>query len=359
MASLKLVALELGFRVGLFRLARRAVRRRQAVILTFHRFSGNDQGHAEGMPIQRFAEYLEYLTRHYRVVSLRTLAQELGQGVVRPYTVALTVDDGYHEVSTLAAPVMRRYGVRACFFVISDFVDGRLWPWTDRFTFVFDGAPRDRLAFRHRGSVYVLEMRNEQDRRRGATHWLEYAKRLPVAERDDLLETIAAAAGIAIPAAPPREYRPMTWTQLRALAADGFDIGAHTRTHPILSQVDREQLWAEIAGGKEHMEQRLGSPVLHFAYPNGGRRDYTPEAVEMVAKAGYRAAVTSVWGSNTPSTSPFELRRIAAPHDWAHFAQSVSGFEQVRLRMQARLGVERMLARMRVVGGRASATEGE
>ena len=357
MASLKRVALEVGFRAGLFHLVQRALRRREAVVLTFHRFSGNGEGHARGMPIQRFTEYMKYLTRHYRVVSLRTVTEELGRGVVRPYTVALTVDDGYHEVFTLAAPVMRRYGVPASVFVISDFTDGRGWPWTDRFGFVFDQAPRDRLAFTHRRAVHVLELQADADRRRAEAHWLEYAKALPVGERDELLDAIAAAGGVEIPVAPPREYRPMTWSELRALAAEGFDVGAHTRTHPILSRVGPEQLRAEIEGCREQMEQRLGFPVLHFAYPNGRREDYTPEAVELVARAGYRAAVTCVAGGNTPSTSLFELRRVgAAVEGLARFAQSVSGLEEVRLGARAWPGVDRMARHVRSSGRCAPAT---
>jgi peptidoglycan/xylan/chitin deacetylase (PgdA/CDA1 family) len=342
MSSLKQVAVQLGLRTGVFRLAQSAVRRREAVILTYHRFAGDGEGVPGALPIQRLAEDMEYLTRHYRVVSLRTVTDELSRGVVSPYTAAVTVDDGYYEVFTLAAPILKRYEVPASVFVISDFIEGRLWPWTDRFRFVFHHAPRDRLTFRHRGSVLVLEMREEEGRQRAEARWVEHAKRLPVVERDELLETIAEAAGIEIPAGPPREYRPMTWTQLRALAADGFDVGAHTRTHPILSRVGPEQLWVEIEGCKEQMEKKLGHAVPHFAYPNGGAQDYTPEAVAVVAQAGYRAAVTCLVGGNTTATSMFELRRIGAADDVAHFAQSVSGFEQVKLRMRARLGVDRM-----------------
>jgi peptidoglycan/xylan/chitin deacetylase (PgdA/CDA1 family) len=358
MSRLKLTALRLGFQVGLFRLVQHAVRRRQGVILTFHRFSGNGDGDPRGMPIQRFAESLAYLTRQYRVVSLGTMTDELRRGVVRPYTVAVTVDDGYHEVFTLAAPILRQYGVPASLFVISDFIDGRLWPWTDRWGFVFERAPRDRVAFRYRGSTYVLEMREDADRQRAETRWLEYAKRVPVADRDGLLEAIAGAAGVRIPVAPPSQYRPMTWGQLRTLAAEGFDVGAHTRTHPILAGVDPQQLRAEVEGCKEKLEQHLGVRVRHFAYPNGRREDYTPEAVEAVARAGYLAAVTTIPGGNTPSTPPFELRRIGArPEDLAHFVQSVSGFDEIRIR--ARLGFSRTPAPSGPGGALAPAMESE
>jgi peptidoglycan/xylan/chitin deacetylase (PgdA/CDA1 family) len=360
MTSLKRVALQLGFRAGLFDLARRAVRRREAVIVAFHRFWGNGEGHPRGMPIQRFTEYIAYLTRHYRVVSLRTLTEELSRGQMRPYTATVTVDDGYHEVFTLAAPILKTYGVPASVFVVSDFIDGRLWLWADRFGFVFDRARRDRLTFSHRGSVHVLEMREDTDRRRAEAHWLEHAKGLSVAERDQLLETIAAAAGVEVPVAPPREYRPMTWTQLRALAAEGFDVGGHTRTHPILSQIPPEQLQAELEGCKEQIEQRLGLPVRHFAYPNGWKEDYTPKVVEAVSRAGYRSAVTIEAGGNTASTPPFELRRIGADTEGlAHFAQLVSGFEQVKLRVRAELGLDGMPPRIRTRGRGASATVAE
>ena len=337
MSAWKLAVRRLGFQVGLFRLVQHAVRRRQAVILAFHRFAGDGDGHPQGMPIQVFAEAMEYLTRHYRVVSLRTMTDELGRGVVRPYTVAVTVDDGYREVFTLAAPVLRRYGVPASFFVIGDFVEGRVWPWTDRWGFVFERAPQDRVALRHGGAIHVLEMRDETNRRRTAEQWLDSAKRLAVAEREELLSVFAEAFGVDIPVAPPDAYRPMTWAQLRALAAEGFDVGAHTRTHPILSLVAPEHLGVEIDGCRKQMERELGHPVRHFAYPNGRREDYTAETVAAVARAGYVAAVTTVAGGNTPSTPSLELRRIVArPEDLARFAGSVSGFDEVRALVKLR-----------------------
>src|SRR5947208_2532423 len=104
-----------------------AARPRRALILTFHRFSENGQSEVGRSPIRRFAEYMEYLTRHYRVVSLSDMVEELQRGTLRPYTTAVTIDDGYYEAFSLAAPVLRKYGVPATFFVVSDFADGRLW----------------------------------------------------------------------------------------------------------------------------------------------------------------------------------------------------------------------------------------
>jgi len=321
----KELALSIGFRMGYLRF-RQLVRRQQALILMFHRFGDESRGDPQGLPIRRFERYMKYLTDRYRVVSLRDLIRELRRGGPASNTAAVTVDDGYDDVVSLAVPVMHAYGIRASIFVVSGFVGGRLWPWTDHFRFVFDRAPRRPVRFTHRDATHTIDIRNESERSRAEERWREHAKTLPVAEREDLLGAIAEACGIAIPAAAPAEFRSMTWTELRALAADGFDIGAHTRSHPILSQVGSERLRDEIHGCKEEIEGNLRHPVPHFAYPNGRREDYTHEAVSVVSSAGYEAAVTAVPGNNTRATPMFELLRVSGDSDnLARFAQVISG----------------------------------
>jgi peptidoglycan/xylan/chitin deacetylase (PgdA/CDA1 family) len=324
--------LQVGLRAGVFGLARRALRRRHAVILTFHRFRGNGDGDRRGLDVERLEAYMQYLARHYRVVSLGQLVAELQRDAVRPFTAAVTVDDGYRDVLTLAAPVFRRHGVPACVFAVSDFVDGRLWPWTEQYRFVLDRAPAGPVEVEHRGSVHVVDV-PAGDRLALAEHWLARAKRMALDERDELLGALAEACGIEVPVEPPPGSRPVGWQELRALAAEGFEVGAHTRTHPILSRLPAGALRAEIHACRERMEEALGRPVRFFAYPNGTGDDYTPVVLEAVRRAGYAAAVTAIPGGNLPSTPLFELRRIdGGVEDLAHFAQAVSGLEQAKER---------------------------
>src|SRR5262249_2639992 len=155
-----------------------------------------------------------YLTRRYRVVSLGELCGELRRGVVTPHTVAITIDDGYHEVASLVAPLLRRYDAPATFFVVSDLVDGRLWLWTDKFRFVFDHAPAGLIHVKTGAGVQRIEIRETDDRAWHADRWREHAKRLPLDERDELLTTLSRTWGLEIPTEPPAEYRAMTWAEL-------------------------------------------------------------------------------------------------------------------------------------------------
>jgi long-subunit fatty acid transport protein len=70
-----------------------------------------------------------------------------------------------------------------------------------------------------------------------------------------------------------------------------------------------EQLSWEVAECKRRIEAELQLPVSHFAYPNGREEDFGSSNKDLIRRAGYRAAVTTIWGTNYASTDPMELRR--------------------------------------------------
>lgn len=61
----------------------------------------------------------------------------------------------------------------------------------------------------------------------------------------------------------------MTWEALGAAAAEGVTIGAHTRTHPHLPDLDAARLDDELAGCRADLAGRLGCQATTFAYPYG------------------------------------------------------------------------------------------
>jgi peptidoglycan/xylan/chitin deacetylase (PgdA/CDA1 family) len=107
---------------------------------------------------------------------------------------------------------------------------------------------------------------------------------------------------------PPPRW--MTWSQVRALRASGFDIAAHTRTHADLGAVTGAQAEWEIVGARQALEERLGAPVDLFAYPYGRTENMTESNRELVRRAGFRCCASCHGGVNPPGADPFRLRRI-------------------------------------------------
>ena len=92
------------------------------VILMYHAFdNATENGGRYVIPIQRFSRQLRWLRRlGYRVLSLEEYVRARREHHLLPArSVVITIDDGYAETLTLAAPVLRRFGVTASVFVVS------------------------------------------------------------------------------------------------------------------------------------------------------------------------------------------------------------------------------------------------
>lgn len=96
--------------------------------------------------------------------------------------------------------------------------------------------------------------------------------------------------------------------QARQLSAAGVTLGSHTRTHPRLPEIaDAPQIVAEVSGSKSALEEHLGHPIEHFAYPFG---QFDERARAAVRAAGYRTACSTRSGFNRVDADRFALRRI-------------------------------------------------
>lgn len=130
---------------------------------------------------------------------------------------------------------------------------------------------------------------------------------LPILREHGLRATVYVATGlIGKPnpwMAPESGARMMTVPELRELVAAGFEIGAHTVTHPDLSSLGFEDCLREMRDSREALERTLGVEVRTFAYPSC---HYGPAAVEAVQAAGFAAAVTC---QGLGSWKSHELRR--------------------------------------------------
>ncbi|HZF00451.1 MAG TPA: polysaccharide deacetylase family protein [Methylomirabilota bacterium] len=101
----------------------------------------------------------------------------------------------------------------------------------------------------------------------------------------------------------------MDVAQIREWLAAGHEIGSHTLTHPFLARIPLELVREEIFSSKKKLEDLFGRPVEHFCYPYG---DWNETVRDLVIAAGYKTAFTTISGVNTPSDSPFELKRFTA-----------------------------------------------
>ena len=99
----------------------------------------------------------------------------------------------------------------------------------------------------------------------------------------------------------------MSWETARALAAEGFQCGAHTVSHPRLAGLDPARCRAELVDARSRLEDELGRPVIHLAYPYGS---FDQAVRATAAEAGYVTACSTLAGLSPADDDLLALHRV-------------------------------------------------
>ncbi|MEZ0148377.1 MAG: polysaccharide deacetylase family protein [Candidatus Reddybacter sp.] len=104
---------------------------------------------------------------------------------------------------------------------------------------------------------------------------------------------------------PKREM--LNWQQVQEMSRCNINFGAHTVSHPKLTELSYEIAEQEIIQSKNAIEENLGKACHHFAYPYGLLNDRT---FEIVKQSGFTLACSTRSGFNNLERDPYALHRI-------------------------------------------------
>lgn len=277
-------------------------------ILIFHRVLPDPDALFPGeMHSTRFDELCARLARWFNVLPLNEAVPRLSSCSLPPRALCITFDDGYADNHDIALPILKRYGLTATFFIATAYTAGGCM-FNDAVVEAVrrtarDSIDGDRIGVEELGG---LGLRTTAERRKAIERLLVAIKYLPPQARADAVDRLADYTDV-----PPPDKLMMNAAQLKSMLLQGMQIGAHTRTHPILAQLELEQARAEIEGSKHDLEGMLGQKVDLFAYPNGKPDvDYRASNVRLVRSAGFKAAVSTAWGASGPDSDSFQLPRF-------------------------------------------------
>lgn len=289
-------------------LASRPMRERHAAILFYHKVQRRPVG-IWGEPVldvRQFERHVAFLAREYRPVLLSELVAGLsGRARLPLKAVALTFDDGYRNNLYLVAPILSRYGVPATFFVTTGLIGTDGWMWAYELEELFSRYPPEQMC-RACGDPAITRLGSlGLSPRVLMMACVEYLKELPHENMLDIVGRLRAAFPIPV----NDENRFLSWGEVRELSRQGFEIGAHTESHPILTRIPLAEVERELRACRDTLEEKLGVRPTLFSYPNGA----TNPAVTALASRYFEAAVTTRSGLCSPESGLLELPRIGAP----------------------------------------------
>ena len=295
---------------------------------------------------EAFRSQLRLLKRHYEVVSPEQFRQWLaGSQPLPERAVLLTCDDGLLNNLTLMLPILQEEKLQCLFFVTCASATGcsrMLW-YVELYLMMMEcGDRQESFVWRE---IRVPKTAADPTKRR-----LQYSKLmnslsgLSLEERTDFLREAAQRWGFAggwnrkylSDALRRQRFELLDAVGVKRLADEGMTVGAHTVSHPALSQQAEALARSEVADSKRQLENCTGRAVWAMAYPFGNASSVGKREYGLVQDAGFECAFM-----NTPGMlgedCRFSLPRVHVTSGMSlgAFEAHVSGFhENLRKRMR-------------------------
>jgi peptidoglycan/xylan/chitin deacetylase (PgdA/CDA1 family) len=266
------------------------------------------------MSVELFDKCISYISKKYDVMLFEELAfsnnyiDNNGRLDNRRKKIATVMfDDGYKDNIEFAAPILKKYNVKASFYVVTECIDKNIPTWTHileylfQFTSIqnidmnFDFLPQD---------LKVSILNNHEKRIKYVIKLKPFLKKLSHEKRKIILNrVIETYTDVEFPKLM------MNWEDLRKLKDEGHYIGSHTVTHCMLGTMESEnEIISELTTSGKRIEENLGYFPITISYPVGS---FNKTTKELAKKAGYKIGLAVKQNVHNPLKEDlFEVSRI-------------------------------------------------
>jgi peptidoglycan/xylan/chitin deacetylase (PgdA/CDA1 family) len=274
-------------------------------------------------PQSMFQRQIEYIYRHFTVVSLDEALEALIKKTKSKNLLVVTFDDGYRNVLENALPILHSLNMPCTIYLTTGPIQRHHLIWTDQLVLAFKNSTHLELDLSDSG-LGRWQLIGNGIKRHSSQHLIDRLKTIPVERKNKLLKEIVGRLGATNDYSDPHPFQLLSIDEVKRLAQDHLvTIGSHTVNHEILTQLPLDQAVREISESKETLEQWIAKPIYHLAYPNG---NYSEAIINEIKKLGFRSAAT-VGFPTTHAINPFTLERvgIGAWDDMDFFKCTITG----------------------------------
>ena len=216
-----------------------------------------------------FEEQMRYLVTHgYQTVTCDDLMDMMTKGRRLKKSVMITFDDGWLDNYVFAMPVLRKYGLRATFFIVPK--------WIEQATKLPNEAP---LIFpRHEEAKICIEQGHE--------------------------------------------YQVIfSWQIVKEMSKSGIArFYSHTYSHAKCDRLSREDLLLELIHSKKIIESKQNTECAYLAWPGGS---YNSMSIKLANQCGYKGLFTSHDGTVAPTSDSLLIHRIFVLNNIEMFEKNV------------------------------------
>lgn len=229
----------------------------------------------------------------------------------------ITFDDGYIDNYHEAFPLLKKHHLCASFYIATDFIDLDEIPWWDQIAYLLRHSVNQTYYLIGTNKPFSL-VENKIDK--VIQQIMTAIKLLTTYNVLDVLNDIKVQfpeANLSLKNIQQKESQKlfMTWPQIKEMSDNGMEIGSHTITHRILSQLANQEQQVEICHSKAIIEGNISKTVSSLAYPVGRYHCYNSQSEEAAKEAGYKIAFNNEAGSHRAVTNHYNINRYCIASD--------------------------------------------
>jgi len=254
--------------------------------------------------LQQFEKHLQFYQKHFELFWMNEAIPLLKNQCVtktgKPPLI-LTFDDGLYNNFYNVAPLLKKYNIKATFYLVSKLLSGSDMLWNHEI--------RCRLTLLSDNELKKLNIKMPKTSRTSSIQsYVNSVKAWSQIEQQSLLNQLRQHT-------PDPAYTKEMYNEFIIMSLDNakslpscIEIGSHSETHSILDTIPLEMAHQEICRSKKTLTKELKQQVSTFCYPNG---NLTSDVVNIVRKR-YITAVTVLKGFALPGDDLMLLKRIPA-----------------------------------------------
>jgi peptidoglycan/xylan/chitin deacetylase (PgdA/CDA1 family) len=212
--------------------------------------------------IQEFERALDFMLMNYKSASVedvQRLATSRGKSEKKLFFPSF--DDGMSQCYHVIAPILKKKGIQAAFFINPLFVDNKTLFHRHKSSLILNamGEQKSNPSALKGAKDLVLNRFNNKD-----LHQFLYQ----TAYTDHwLLDQMAPLFNIDFDNYLTNHQPYMTLGQIRELQADGFLIGAHGMDHREFFLSSEEEIMDQISSSMDYLIKEVNPPLKTFAFP--------------------------------------------------------------------------------------------
>lgn len=253
--------------------------------------------------------HINEIKNNFEIISSEQLSDIVQKGakITKRYAM-ITFDDGYYDNYSVAFPVLKKHKVPGIFYLATDLVGSPNIPWWDEIAYLLRKSCGSSYQLPSSSNLYQLDEKNIDDTIRRIIFEAKRLKNIAITEvvehvRKNFPKAYSSLKG-------EEENLFMDWPDAIDMANNGMEIGSHTISHQILSQLSDSEQRLEITTSKKIIEEKLSKKIISIAYPVGRYHCFNEVTCKESELAGYKIAFNNEPGNNRTINNKYSINRI-------------------------------------------------